>query len=273
MNYINEMKDVFDFKNYQEYLKWVLPVKGEERGVRSKLALFLDCRVSHITQVIQGQSHMGLEMAQKTAEFLRLSHEESHFFLLLVSMERAGTEALKKYFQKQIDEVLSARSNIKQRLRITDELTSEQVMHYYSSWHYSAVHLLCSLPEIKTANDIQNRLRLPLEKIKESISFLSDSNIVVQTSEGLNTTGRRIHLEAKSKMISKHHTNWRVKTIEELGLAKPESLHFSAVYSFARKDWDAIKESFLKSIKSSELIIEKSPEDMIGAVCVDFYEI
>jgi uncharacterized protein (TIGR02147 family) len=264
---------VFDCNNYQDYLEKVLPIRGEERGVRSKLALYLDCRVSHITQVIQGLSHFSPEMALKTADFLQLDENEMHFFLLLVNRERAGNHKLKTYYQNQIDDILKDRANVKNRLEVTDELSSEQIMHYYSSWHYSAIHILCSLESVKSYSDIRERINLPVDKIKEAVSFLIESKILDSDSEGLRTTGRRIHLDAKNKMISKHHTNWRIKAIEEVGVPKEKSLHFSAVYSFSRKDWETIKEVFLKSLKSSEEIIEKSPEDMVGAICLDFFEI
>jgi uncharacterized protein (TIGR02147 family) len=268
-----DLHSIYDCKNYQDYLGYALPTTGEERGIRSRLALYLDCRVSHLTQVIQKQNHLSYEMAYKIAEFLKLSEDETHFFLLLVSKSRSGNVKLEKYYHKQIDEILKTRSKIKERLQISDELTKDQVMHYYSSWYFSAIHILCSLPDVNTIHDLQKRLRLDYEQLNEAVEFLIDAGILQNTKEGLNTTNRRIHLDAKSKMISKHHTNWRVKAIDELSLPKEESLHFSSVYSFSKEDFIKIREIILKTLSASESLIKDSPEEMVATLCVDFFQV
>jgi len=265
--------NVYNCSSYQEFLDKSLATSGVTRGLRSKLAKQLNCRVSHISQVISGQNHLSLELAFKTAEFLKLSDSETHFFILLVNKGRAGNYKLKEYFHKQIVEILSERTQVNKRLQVSDELTPDQVMHYYSSWYISAIHILCSLEFIKSNDDIIERLKISKQQVDQSVDFLIETNILKKSKNGLKTTGRRIHLDSKSKLISKHHSNWRIKSMNAFDQFKNKNLHFSAVYSFADKDWKQLKEILLKSLEDSEKVIKDSPQDTLAALCIDFFEI
>jgi uncharacterized protein (TIGR02147 family) len=264
---------IFDFNDYRNFLEKSLSVKGETRGFRTNLAKFLGCRLSHITQVIGGLNHLSLEFSYKTATFLKLSKSETHFFLLLVNKDRSGDFKLSQYFQEQIDQIHKERSKVIKRLEVEDHLTTEQIMHYYSSWSFSAVHLLCSLPQINSTSDIVDRLNISLEHAQDVTDFLIEIGILKNTKSGLATSGRRIHLKDNSKMVSKHHTNWRMKAIQSFDKTEPENLHFSGVYSFAKKDWKKLKETLLKSLEQSDLIIKDSPQDTVGVISLDFFEI
>ena len=139
--------------------------------------------------------------------------------------------------------------------------------------HSFVIHILCSLPQVKSIEDIVKRLNISYEHAQDAIAFLIEAGILKKSKEGLVTTGRRIHLEDNSKMISKHHTNWRMKAIQSLDQNVSKDLHFSAVYSFAKKDMEKIKEVLLKCLEDSELIIKDSPQDTVGIINLDLFEL
>ncbi|MGZ3712598.1 MAG: hypothetical protein ACXVBE_12620, partial [Bdellovibrionota bacterium] len=86
------MTDLFDHRNYKEYVLEALsarPNKG--RGLRLAMAESLACPVSHISQVLKGNSHFSMEQAEGVNAFLGHTEDEAQFFLLLLQFSRAGT--------------------------------------------------------------------------------------------------------------------------------------------------------------------------------------
>jgi uncharacterized protein (TIGR02147 family) len=265
--------NIFDFKSYQDYLGVMLPAKGHSRGIRSRLAAQLDCRVSHLTQVIQGKSHISLEMAEKIASFLSLGELESHFFILLVSKERSGSNKLKSYYDNQLEQVLENRKHVKNKLKLTDSLTDAQMQEYYSSWHYSAVHILVSLPEVKDIKDICNNLGLDLSRVKQVVDFLLQAKIIKSEMDRLQTVGRRLHIDSKSKHTPMYHMSWRAKAMEVIATNNSNNLHFSSVYSLAKEDIDRIRDVLLNSLNRSEEIVKGSAQNTLVSLNIDFMQL
>ncbi len=73
-----------------------------------------------------------------------------------------------------------------------------------------------------------------------------------------------LHLSKDSPWILNHHGNWRMQTLADLPLRKPESLHYSVVQSLSKKDLEDLRfrmvqwvEEFKKKSGPSE------PEEVI----------
>lgn len=265
--------NIYKHSDYRTYLEEMLPTKGVKRGIRSKLAKFLDCRVSHITQVLQGVSNLSPEMAFSISSFLDLSNEEAHFFMLLTSKEKAGNHKLQSYYTDQIQKIQDSRLNINERLNVNDSLNDIEIMTYYSSWHFAAIHMLCSLEKVMNISDIENLIKLDTRTIKDAVSFLIKANILKESNKGLLSTGRRIHLPKTHPMINSHHKNWRIKTMEALLCPNKDSVHYSGLYSISKKDLKKIKDILLDSLCESEKIVADSKATSIAAICLDVYEL
>ncbi|MGZ6480071.1 MAG: hypothetical protein ACXWQE_12255 [Bdellovibrionales bacterium] len=157
------MKSLFEFNEYKPYLRLVLGSGKRRSGQRSKLAQFLTCQTAHVSQVLNGDSHFSVEQAYRINAFLGHSREESHFFFLLVNLDRAGSKDLQEYYQAQIDEILRRRSIIKNRVSSTHTIPQEHQTRYYSSWHYVAIHMALSIPELQSRDKLAAYFHLPPE--------------------------------------------------------------------------------------------------------------
>lgn len=262
--------NIYSFQDYREYLEHQLCTEGETRGRRSKLAQFLGCRVSHITQALQGQSHFSLEMAEKTADFLKLSPSEKHYLLLLVSAGRAGTSSLKKYFLKQAEEICQQRTDVSNRLEVSDQLSQKYQQKYYSSWTYGAIHLCCSLPQVKTPEEISRYLGLDLRWVNEAVEFLIEAKVLCIEEGALRTTGRRLHLPAGHELLPHHQMNLRWKAIESIQKPEEGDLHFSAIYSISLEDFHRIRSRFLEMLEEAEQVVADSPQEDLALFALDF---
>ena len=111
-------KTIYDYSDYKAYLVGriaSLPHGG--RGFRAQLAEKIGIQKAFVSHVLQGNSHFNLEHAEKVNAVFQHNSEESHFFLLLVQLARAGTQTLRQYFQKQMEAIVQKRLLLESRVR------------------------------------------------------------------------------------------------------------------------------------------------------------
>lgn len=266
------MKTLFEYSDYKSYLTTILTAGKARSGLRAKLAAHLGCQTAHISQVLNGASHFSVEQAFRISPFLGHDREESHFFFLMVNKDRAGTKELQAYYQTQLDEILKRRSLIKNRVNVTKEVPQQQQSRYYSSWHYLAIHMALSIPELQTKESLADYFRLPLLLVAEALEFLTSAGLA-QASGGRYTIGPfHVHIGHDTDNINKHHSNWRVQAMDSLMRPGSQDLHYSVVYSLSRKDAEKIKERIIAMIRENLDDIAPSKEEVLYCSAIDFFE-
>lgn len=265
---------IFNFVSYKKYMKELLDTTGEKRGARTRLAKFLNCQTGYISQVISGATHFSLEHSVKINDFLEHDRDESHFFMLLVHYERAGSSELQKYYKHQIKEIIESRSQVKSRINEDGVLSEEDHMEYYSQWYYSAIHVLVSIKDFQTKDKIKERLKIDGQSLNRVLMFLENKGLIKSKGGIYNIGPSRIHLSKNSPIISKHHGNWRVEALKSLEKDTVESnLHYSSVMTLSQEDALKIKNILLSTIENVEPILMASAEKEIYSMCLDFFEV
>lgn len=266
------MKTIFNFKNYKDYLLSLSGTKNRRSGFKSALAKAANCNNTYVSQVLSGTSNFSPEQAEQINHLLNHTPDESHYFLLLVQIERAGTLALKKYFKKQIEDLIQKRNQIQGRLEMMSELSAQDKAKYYSSWLYSAVHMAITIPrKSKQLEFICDTLNISSKKLEEILSFLLQTGLVQRGPDGLISGVTKIHLGNDSADILKHHSNWRIEAIKSLESPLTNDLHYSAVVSMSSEDIIRLREIFLEFIRTVTKEIAKSPEEELCAFNLDFF--
>jgi uncharacterized protein (TIGR02147 family) len=263
---------VYDFTDYRLYLKQAYSGSGRGRGKRGLLANYLNCQPSFLTQVFMERAHLSLEHALSTCDYLRFDESESQYFMLLVQKAKAGTKKLEDFFEKELKKIREKRDSIDARIRIQTHLSAEEQMTYYSVWYYSAIHILCSLPNIKTSEDISEYLGLDLLTVKEAMHFLKDKGFVTQSDGDVGIGSRRIHLKKGNSMLPRHHANWRMKAITALDHEKKDELHYTAVLGISKKDYSLFRERMMSLLGELEPVITKSPEEIQVVMLLDLFQ-
>ncbi len=263
---------LYDFIDYRLYLKQVFSGSGRGRGKRGLLAEYLNCQPSFLTQVLMERAHLSLEHALSTCDYLKFDESESQYFMLLVQKAKAGTKKLEEYFEKKLKTIREKRDSIDARIRIQTNLSVEEQMTYYSVWYYSAIHILCSLPSIKTTEDISEYLGLDLLTVKEALHFLKEKGFISQADGGLAIGSRRIHLKKGNPMLPRHHANWRMKAMMALDHEKKDELHYTAVLGISKKDYSLFREKMMNLLSDFEPVITKSPEEIQVVMLLDLFQ-
>lgn len=265
-------QSIFDFMDYKPYLLW-REQNWQGRGMRRDLAAGIGCQPAYISQVFNSGNHLSLEQAEKANATLHHTDQEAHFFMLLVQRERAGTNSLQTYFTKQIKKIQEERLNLKERLQIKEGMSKEEQVAYYSSHIYALIHIALTVEAFQTIEALAERLSLPETKVKEVLEFLVECKLAVKKKGHFEIGTARIHIGNDSKLVSKHHSNWRVKVLENLDLATEEDSHYSSVVSCSAQDVPMIRERLLKAIDDIKKIIKDSPAEDLYVFNADFFRL
>lgn len=267
-------QSIFEYIDYKKYIESKIkssPSKG--RGIKLKIAEFLNCQNTFISQVLNGSPNFSLEQGAKLNHFFEHSKDESKFFLLLLHSARAGNDELQKYYQDEMKDMILKNSDLKKRTDVKYSLKEKDQDIYYSSWLYSAVHILVTIKEFQTIHSTSKRLNIPKDKCIEIFNFLTDKGLLVKNGVTYTGGNTRVHLTKDSSHIQRHHTNWRMRAVNSIDLNMPDDLHFSNVVSMGKKDIIKVREIFIKAIAEARLIIKDSPEENLQSICVDFFEV
>ncbi len=265
--------DLFQYTDYRSYLRKEFAGTGERRGRRTLLAKKLRCQTSFLSLVFTDRAHLSLEHSLGTTDFLGHRESEKRYFMLLVQKGKAGSRELERFFDEQLEQIRTQRENIKERIGIKTELSTEDQMKYYSSWFYSAIHILSALPEHNSIEMISKTLKLEISVVKTALEFLEERGFVTRKNGALNIGARRIHLPKDSAMLPRHHSNWRMKAIEAVDHEKKDDLHYSAVLGISRKDLKILKEKILELLQTFEPVIQNSKEEIPVIFLADLFEL
>lgn len=247
------------------------PNKG--RGARSALARTIRCQPAYVSQILNGNAHVNLEQADAINQFLGHGKLEARFFLLLVQAARAGTDSLKTQFQEQIREATEAQLVLKNRLGVKSLLTGEDQATYYSAWHYAAIHVILTIPGFQTKESIARHFQLSMTKVVQVLDFLVSVQLAEKIGNQYRSGTSRIHLPNDSPLISKHHSNWRIKCLQSLESEVAADLHYSSVVTLSKQDVTKIKSEMVKTIQALKATIRESPAESIYSLSMDFFEL
>ncbi len=265
--------DIFEFNHYIEFLNAAFPVTGGERGQRARLAEHLGCQSAFISSVTKGKVHLNVEHAVLTAEFLKLTPDETAYLTFLVQEARASSEKVKAFFQKQRERILQKRNKIKNRIAGKMVLKDADRSLYYKSWIPSAVHIALSIPGLNTPETLANHLDLPVVLIKQTLQFLIEADLAKASNGKYSIGNRRMHLADDDPLIAQHHTHWRLKAVQSFPLGKSKNLHYTCVMSLSESDRNEIRKILLKAIEQNEKIMLPSKEERLMLMSMDFFEV
>jgi len=266
-------KNVFEYNDYKLYLSAVLSSKGKDRGRKSEAAKAAQMQATYLSQILNGHAHLSLEQADLLNHYLLHNEEESHFFILLIQKNKAGTKKLKDYFEIQLSEIRKKRMILTERLGKQYTLSDADKQVYYSSWMYAAVHIAVTIPELQNKKKLCEYLNLKPEKLVSVLDYLAQAQLVLLEGDHIRPGPSVVRLGNDSPNIYKHHSNWRNQAIESLERETLSDLHYSGVFSLSEKDIETIKNILLDNIKNVSDIVRPSKEEKLYVMNLDFFDL
>ena len=105
----------------------------------------------------------------------------------------------------------------------------------------------------------------------DKLSTLKKLELVSEMDDRWRITKKSIHLPQESLLNNLNHQNWRNLASLDIQKRNTKSLHYSAVHSLSLKDIDVLREKILKLVQESQGIVEKSAEEEIVCLCIDYF--
>jgi uncharacterized protein (TIGR02147 family) len=265
---------LYEFKDYRDFLKARLkemPRSGYGQAIR--IAEKLGVHTTLISQVMKGHKSFTLEQAAAVCEFFALDERETRYFLLLVQIDRAGTDALRKLFEDQLRDLREQATDLGNRLQSKRQLTDPEQAIFYSDWIYSAVRQMIAIRGFETIESISESLELAPRQTKNALEFLLRTGLCLDSNGKLKVGPSATHLKTDSPWKKSHHLNWRVKAIESLNKISHAKLHYSAAMTLSHSDAKKIKEMLSRLLESIDVIVEPSPSQELHCINIDWFKV
>jgi hypothetical protein len=190
---------------------------------------------------------------------------------LLLHLGRSGSKDLERFYQKKLSEIRDRRKQIKERVRARSDLTEAEQTTYYSSWHYTAIHMCLMVPELRTRAAICRYLGLSPSIVAGVFEFLFRVGLAKESGSQIIAGPARIHLAHHSPLISRHHTNWRMRAIESLDAPQERDLHYSLVMSISDEAAEKIREALLKTVQEIEPVLKAAEDKTVYTLNLDLF--
>lgn len=269
------VSSIFAYEQYVLFLKAyvkTLPKRG--RGELQKISQKLGIHTTLISQIMSGQRHLTEEQAHELAGYLGLTALEEDYFLLLVQIERAGTENFRKYLKTKLNHLKSEALKISKRIDYSATLTDQEKSEFYSSWNYSAIRLFCSTaPEGKSLEEIISYFHLDRPLAIKYLNFLVKTQLCTEKDGFFKMGTQSTFVEKGSIYFLKHHFNWRIKSIQKSENMSDEDFLFTSPLSISRQDFHKIRDVLAQTVSTSSKIVTESNPEVTACLNLDFFQI
>jgi uncharacterized protein (TIGR02147 family) len=267
-------KNLFNFNDYKSFLKDFEQSQSiVSKGFRSKLANTIGCHSAYVSQVLNSGAHFSLEQALKISHYLGFSDAEQRYFLLLIELARSGTRELKKHFEILLSELTEKHLNIKERVRTQTALSPEDQSVYYSQWYYPAIHMIVTISQFRTIQEISKAFKMNKKLVEKVVVFLISCNLLIEKNGELQTGPSYLHLEKTSPNAPRYQANLRMLAIHSLENQKENDIHYGTVSTLSKKDVEILRSKFVQDIQDYVQTVSQSKEESIYCFNLDFFNL
>ncbi len=266
--------ELFDFRDYRNFLKsWIKLAKQAGKSNVNKLSDVIGVHPTYLSQVMSGVKNLSLEQATTLSSEVGLTELEQEYFFGLIQQDRAGTQPLKKYWDRQIERLRLEHRKLNSRVGEHHELSDTERAIYYSSWLYAAIFVATSIDDGQSLDQISERFEIPREKASEILAFLTRAGIC-DFKDSLYMMGKNtVYVPNRSPFVVKHHSNWRFKAIQKMDTRDERELFFSSPMSVSSADVPKIREVLAQSVERAQKIVKESGAEELVCLNIDFFQI
>lgn len=267
------MEDFYKFKDYRSVLQKYIKSSRSQHGYKSTLAQAAGCQASYLSQVLAGVCHLTPEHAANLIDFWQLSSLEGDYFFNLVLLDRAGNQKLQLRIEKKLREIKSEAEKANANFFKIQEQEQRHAIKYYSSWIYSAVHTLVSIPQLQNIPSLAKFLRLSETELSQILNSLIAMGLVVRNGATYCLSKKNLHAGKNSEFANMHHKNWRNKIMHALDRHEESNYNYTSVYTLSQKDLFVIQELLSETVKEVRKIIDPSPEEIGACLAIDWIKL
>jgi hypothetical protein len=203
-----------------------------------------------------------------------LNDQESDYLLSSYDFKLSGSLFLRQKAHLKMKSLKGDAGKLSSQLKeATESLDNSIAFEYYSSWIYSAVNILLMVSEYQSFSKLKSRLKVNDDELMSVLSKLVEWGFVKKNKSGIESLEKNLHLDRMHPVSSIDHINWRIKAIEDIQKKKETSIHYSAIFSMSKKDFEELKKIITKDIKKHRDLIIPSKSEEVFVCNMDLFEL
>jgi len=243
---------VFDFEDYREFLKAIThKLSSEKAGEMSRMAKALKVSTSFLSQVLQGNKNFSHDHAFLLSKYLRMTDFEHRYLIELVNLARATHPELKEITRVHMKEYRDRA--------------------YPLSGIPSAGQLLTGIKGFQTVEAISKRLGIEAAAAKQILNFLTDVGFCVRSGQTFGVGTRRTHLEKRSSLRSRHHSSWRLKSLDHFNNESEDEVFFTFPMRIDEETFALLSTRLKELMKEINALVAKSGNETLACCNIDFF--
>jgi uncharacterized protein (TIGR02147 family) len=263
----------FQHQDYKNVLREKIHENQGVSGYKGKLAEAAGCQRAYLSQVLSSHVQLTPDHAAGLALFWGLSALERDYFMELVNHARAATPALRRLIESRLEVMKDKQNSVSGRIGKPRIESIQLQSQYYSSWHYSAIHILITIAKYRTPSAIAERLSLSEDIVAAALTVLEQMGLAKRAKGGWIPVSFDLHLPKNSPLTNVNHMNWRTRAVQNAQRDGTDAVHFTAVYSLSEKDFQLLRTRMLQFISETrDVALSSSEEDLVSFTC-DYFRV
>jgi len=268
---------IFDFDDYKRFVDGrIRDYPSGGRGVFKLMAEAMKVPRSTLSQVFNGERDLTFEQAIDLTGFFELSTLETEFFMALVERSRAGNPRLRSFSEKKIDTLRQKSKTLAGRIPKKAVVTDKEKSVFYSEWYFSAIRLMCNIPEFESIPALSAHLGLPLGRTKQVVEFLVSCGLCVEEKDGFKMGPSTTHIGSDDPLVFRHHQNWRQQAIRrfvEYPYLEDDELCVTIPCTTSPETMAKLRKSLMDAVLKITEQIDASKEEHLAFVNIDLLRI
>jgi uncharacterized protein (TIGR02147 family) len=268
--------NIFEFDSYKKFvLARIKSMPKQGRGEMLKMAEHLRMHSTRLSHILKGEMNLTPEQSCGVCKYFGLSEVESEYFLCLVNLNRAGSQELRVMLTAQLKKMREQAKKFTFQPQNRKDLTEEQKAIFYSSWYFCVVHLATSIVGLNTIDELSKRFNIPREKMRTILDFLTTTGLCSEVDGKFQADPNiSTHISAPSPLVSRHHSNWRMRAINNHENLASSDFAYTAVVSISNEDKVKLRQMTIQFVKDFLAKVTASePVDTLACLTVDWFHI
>lgn len=260
--------EIFTCQTHFQFLRTVFNSKNSERGLLSRASEALGVHPSYLSRAIKGENNLTPDQGFTLGEFLGLDENEKEFLFILIQRDRAGSQKFKEELSRKLERIKDDKNDLGRDFNSPNTPSIIEAT-YYSSWMYSAIHILLSIEEYNSVAKISKALWISEKEVEKKLNALEGMGLVEQKKSNWILTNKKLFISNVSPFAHSYHTSWSNRINSTFATIDSKDIRYTGVHSISSSDWEKLKEMIRNFLKSLNPVIEPSKEEVLVVVRVD----
>lgn len=265
--------NIFTLSNYKDFFKAYIE-ENNFKGIMTRIAEDCGCDRTYLSQVLNGKAELTTDHIIQFSEIRQLSEAESEYLLTLLLKDRSANLQVKRRLVQKIEKIQKEQLELSKKVTDNEkisQITDQQKNKYYSLSSFSAIHILTSIEQFQSIENISQKMNIPPDTTQEILSELLNMGLIKKEKGRYIHNWKNIYLTNDDPWLTQHHLNWRLKAVERTHVK--QDVHYTDVFSVSTEDVIKIRENILGFISRHRKMVSDSGAEKAYAICCDFFEI